>query len=157
MPYSTWKHQQIDSCKDGSDFRSKAIDIQIDWNHRWNRLKERPKDLTSPKNKKILFVVDCSYSINGIEIFFNKVRELRLKYYNSTRGDKFYTCGSNYYYKNEIEMDKFIENKYGFDDIYIINIAEIGKETKNENYEHLIIVTDGKVNTDIIDQSDQRV
>lgn len=46
-------------------------------------------------------------------------------------------------------MDKFIKNKYGSDDGR--------KETKNENYEHLIIVTDGKVNIDSNDEIDQRV
>ena len=101
------KIQQRDSCKDGSEFRPKAIDIQIDWNHKWNRFKERSKDLTSPENMKTLFAVDCSSSISGKEIFFNKLRELRLRYYNSARGDKFYTWSNNYYYKNENEMDEF--------------------------------------------------
>ena len=151
------KHQKRDSCKDGSDFRPKAIDIQLDWNHKWNRFKQRPRDLTSPENMKTLFAVDCSSSISGVEIYFKKLKELRLKYYNSSRGDKFYTWGSNYYYKNETEMDKFIENKSGPDGTYSYYIAEIGKETKNEKFEHLIIVTDGEVDTDDIDESDKRV
>ena len=32
-----------DKCKDGTDFRPKAIDIQINWNDKWNGFKERPK------------------------------------------------------------------------------------------------------------------
>ena len=36
-------------------------------------------------------------------------------------------------------------------------IAEIGKETKNENFEHLIIVTNGSVGYEDIDQSDSLV
>jgi hypothetical protein len=151
------KHQERDLCKDGSDFRPKAIDIQIDWNNKWNRFKERPKNLNSPENMKTLFAVDCSGSISGVDIYFRKLRELRNRYYNSSRGDKFYTWGSGYYYKTENEMDKFINDKYGPDGTSSYYIAEIGRETKNENFEHLIIVTDGEVGTYDIDESDRRV
>ena len=151
------KHQQRDKCKDGSDYRPKAIDIQINWNDRWNGFKERPKNLSLPENMKTLFAVDCSGSISGCENYFRKLRELRLKYYNSSRGDKFYTWGSNYYYKNEQEMDSFIASKYGPDGTESYYIAEIGRVTKNENFEHLIIVTDGQVSTYDIDESDRRV
>ena len=101
--------------------------------------------------------MDCSSSISGKQIYFNKLRELRLKYYNSVRGDKFYTWSNNYYYKNENEIDKFIQNKNGSELAYIYYIAEIGKETKNENFEHLIIVTDGQVSEGSINESDKRV
>ena len=151
------KHQQRDGCKDGSEFRPRAIDIQIDWNHKWNRFKARKKELKSPEDMKTLFAVDCSGSISGKEIYFNKLKELRLKYYNSTRGDKFYTWGNDYYYKNEEEMDNFIQEKFGPDGTSSYYIAEIGRETKNENFEHLIIVTDGRVGTGDIDESDKRV
>jgi hypothetical protein len=106
---------------------------------------------------KTLFAVDCSGSISGVDIYFRKLRELKLKYYNSSRGDKFYTWGSNYYYKTEAEMDSFFDKKYGGGGTTSYYIAEIGKETKDEKFEHLIIVTDGKVNTDDIDESDNRV
>ena len=151
------KHLQRDKCKDGSDYRPKAIDIQINWNDRWNGFKERPKNLTLPENMKTLFAVDCSSSISGCDNYFRKLRDLRLKYYKSSRGDKFYTWGSNYYYKNEQEMDSFIASKYGPDGTYSYYIAEIGRVTKNENFEHLIIVTDGEVSTSDIDESDRRV
>jgi len=42
--------------------------------HKWNRFKERYKDLISTDNKKTLFAMDCSVSINGKEIYFNKVK-----------------------------------------------------------------------------------
>ena len=151
------KHQEKDKCKDGTDFRPKAIDIQINWNDKWNGFKERPKNLSLPENMKTLFAVDCSGSISGREIYFRKLRELRLKYYNGNRGDKFYTWGSSYYYKTESEMDSFIANKYGRDGTCSYYIAEIGRVTKNENFEHLIIVTDGCVGTGDIDESERRV
>ena len=151
------KHQRKDKCKDGTDFRPKAIDIQINWNDKWNGFKERPKNLTLPENMKTLFAVDCSGSISGNQNYFRKLRELRLKYYNSSRGDKFYTWGSDYYYKTEAEMDRFIADMHGPDGTTSYYIAEIGRATKNENFEHLIIVTDGEVDTDDIDESDRRV
>jgi hypothetical protein len=151
------KHQTRDDCRDGSDFRPRKIDIQIDWNDKWSGFKERPKDLSKPENMKTLFAVDCSGSISGNKTYFNKLRQLRNKYYNSSRGDKFYAWGSNYYYKNESEMDDFISKEYGPDGTYSYYIAEIGRVTKNENFEHLIIVTDGEVDTDDIDKSDKLV
>ena len=52
---------------------------------------------------KILFEVDCSDSIIGVEIYFRK----GLKYYNISRGDTFYIWESSYYYKTESEMNSF--------------------------------------------------
>jgi hypothetical protein len=149
------KHQMKDNCKDGTEYRPKAIDIQIDWNDKWDGFKERPNK--NPEKMKTLFAVDCSGSISGVENYFSKLRELRLKYYNSSRGDKFYTWGNKYYYKTEAEMDSFIENKKGEGGTGSYYIAEIGRENKKENFEHLIIVTDGRVDNGAIDESDRRV
>ena len=85
------KHQIKDNYKDGTNFRLKAVDIQINWKDKWNWFKERPKDLTNPENMKILFAVYCSSSISGNIVYFSKLRELRNKYYKNSRGDKFYT------------------------------------------------------------------
>ena len=126
-------------------------------NYKLNEFEVKPENLTLPENMKTLFAVDCSGSITGCEIYFKKLSDLKLKYYKSSRGDKFYTWGSNYYYKTESEMDSFIANKKGTDGTCSYYIAEIGRETKNENFEHLIIVTDGSVGTYDIDESDRRV
>ena len=150
------KHKKKYNCKDGSDYRPKAIDIQINWNDKWNGFKERP--ITNLKRMKTLFAVDCSGSINNNEIYFKKVHELKTKYYDGSRGDKFFTWGTKYYYKTELEMNTFISNKRGNDnDTLSYNIALIGKEVKNENFQHLIIVTDGEVNSNDIDKCDEIV
>ena len=157
------KHQQRDMCKDGSDFRPRSINIKIDWHDKWQRFKERPKilKLKSLEEMKTIFAVDCSSSIRENmtirDIYFNKLIDLKSKYYKSSRGDKFYTWGTKYYYKTESEMDKFIQRKNCTDGTYSYNIAEIGKETLNENFEHLIIVTDGKVSVGDIDECERRV
>ena len=106
---------------------------------------------------KTLFAVDCSDSPNvNNNLYFSKLRELVNKYYNSSRRDKFYTWGSNYYYKSKSEIDDFISNKSrkgGKRCSHII--AEIGKITKSENFKHLIIVSDGSVDYSEIDESDK--
>ena len=58
------------------------------------------------------------------------------------------------FYLNEKEIDRFINEEVGkFDERLSYYIAEIGKETKNENFEHLIIVNNGKVSFADIDES----
>ena len=149
------KHMKKHNCKDGSEYRPKAVNIQINWNDKWNGFKERP--IINLKRMKTLFAVDCSSSINNNEIYFKKLHELKTKYYDGSRGDKFFTWGTKYYYKTELEMDTFISNKTGIDDTLSYNIALIGKEMKNENFQHLIIVTDGEVNSNDIDKCDEIV
>ena len=105
-------YQQREYYKDESD-QTKAIDIQINWNDEWNCFKERPKVLSNPENMKNLFEVDFSDSTTDCKNYFRKLSELRLKYYNKTGGDKFYTWGDNYYYKIEQEIGRFIANEYG--------------------------------------------
>ena len=73
-----WNNNQTgENCKDGSDFKPKKIDIQINWNYKWSEFKKKPKDLIEPENMKALFAVDCSVSISEKKVYFNKLRELR--------------------------------------------------------------------------------
>ena len=143
--------------EDGSDYRPKVIDIQINWNDKWNGCKKRNKHINSVEKMKTLFAFDCSGSISHSDNYFNKLKELRLEYCNSLRGDKFYIWGSNYKYMTESEMDIFISKKTGNGGTLSHLIAEIGIITKKENFEHLIIVTDGVVLQKEIDKCDDLV
>jgi PAX-interacting protein 1 len=49
------KHTMENGCKDGSEYRPKKIDINIDWSDKWKGFKYNPLD---PKNMKTLFAVD---------------------------------------------------------------------------------------------------
>ena len=155
------KHFYKDNCKDGNSFRPKSINLNIDWNDKWTGFKERPIYINFPENMKTLFVVDCSDNVYGQikNIYFSNLRMLINKYYQSFRGDKFYIFGKDYKCLNEIEMGKFISGEYiGVNaNINSYLIAEIGRETKDEKFEHLIIVTASSVNRENIDMSDQRV
>ena len=106
---------------------------------------------------KTLFAVDCSDSTDGYPHYYSKIRELVNKYYKTERGDKFYTWGSYYHYKTTDEMNQYINNEEGTEGTDSSKIAEIANEVKNENFEHLIIVTDGFVPTSTIDKSDKLV
>jgi hypothetical protein len=109
---------------------------------------------------KTLFAVDCSGSISSWMVktaYFNKLRALRKEYYKSERGDKFYTWGSKKHYLTEEEMDDFISKEDGNEGTYSYLIAEIGKENKDKNFQHLIIVTDGDVSEGEIDECDRLV
>ena len=152
------KHLQRDMCKDGTEYRPKHIDIQINWDDKWKGFKTRGINIDSPEKMKTLFAVDCSRSISGMKIYFKKLRELIQKYYCSSRGDKFYTWSNGYFYKTEKEMNRFINEEIGQStERHSYYIAEIGRETKNENFEHLIIFTNGRVGTGDIDKSDYLV
>ena len=153
------KHYKKEYCKDGTEYRPKFIDLKIDWNDRWTGFKQRPKNMTDPQNMKTLFAVDCSGSIYGSVkgIYFSTLNSLVSKYYNSSRGDKFYVWGSDYKIMNQSKMESFLSGAKlgGGTDSYLI--AEIGRETKSDNFEHLVIVTDGGVGSGDIDESDNRV
>ena len=155
------KHFYKDNCKDGNSFRPKSINLNIDWNDKWTGFKERPIYINFPENMKTLFVVDCSDNAYGQikNIYFSNLRMLINKYYQSFRGDKFYIFGKDYKCLNEIEMEKFISGEYiGVNtNVNSYLIAEIGRETKDEKFEHLIIVTASSVNSQNIDMSDQKV
>ena len=150
------KHIQKDGYKDGSEYRPKAVQININWNDKWNGFKIRP----GPQNMRTLFAVDCSGSISCRSVktaYFNKLRALRKEYYKSERGDKFYTWGSEKHYLTEKQMDDFISKEDGNEGTYSYLIAEIGKENKDKNFQHLIIVTDGDVSNYQIDECDRLV
>ena len=123
------KNIQKDGYKDGSEYRPKAVQININWNDKWNGFKIRP----GPQNMKTLFAVDCSGSISNWSVktaYFNKLRVLRKEYYKSERGDKFYTWGDKYHHLTEEQTDEFISKEDGDESTYSKLIAGIGKKIK---------------------------
>jgi hypothetical protein len=152
------KHKLKDGCKDGSEYRPKKVDINIDWNDKWQGFKSRPITIVDPKKMKTLFAVDCSSSINWTKDYFKYLKELRDTYYNSNRHDKFYTWGNREpHYLNEQQMDDFISKKRGDEGTDSSLIAKIAIDTKSDNFEQLIIVTDGDVYPKDIDKCDELV
>ncbi len=131
-PEMSWTHYNTEPKK----WRPKKINFQIDNNPpKWEDF------ITFPKT---IFAFDCSGSINGNELYFNKLRDIIDKYHKN-EDDKFYTWGDNYYNKTENEINEFINKKYGNEGTYAINIVNLIKENINEGFDNLIIATDGKI------------
>ena len=72
------------------------------------------------------------------------------------RGDKFYIWNEDYKELDFDEVESFIND---MDEVKGTNsslIAEIANIEKNNNFEHLVIVTNGEVTNDEIDKSDSK-
>mgnify|MGYP002622861730 CR=1 FL=1 len=152
------KHTIKKDCFDPINFNPKYIDIKIDWKAKFNRFMERK--IKPIEKMKTLFVVDNSGSVFKQETYFNKVLHLFLTNFNAERGDAFYIW-NEYYEKLEIdEIETFINEMDGIKGTKSSVIAEIANLEQNEynnNFEHLIIVTDGDVSNEEVDLSDQKV
>ncbi len=146
------KHTIKKDCNNPVNFKPKFIDIKVDWDAKFDRFLER-------KNKQIeqmktLFVIDDSGSVFNQEVYFNKVMHLFCTNFFSERGDKFYIWNEEYKELDFDEVESFINDMDGVKGTSSSLIAEIANKEKNNNFEHLIIVTDGDVKNDEIDKSD---
>ena len=72
----------------------------------------------------------------------------------SERGDKFYIWNEDFKELDFDEVETFINDMDGVKGTSSSLIAEIANIEKNNNFEHLVIVTDGDVTNDEIDKSD---
>ena len=131
---------------EAKDWNPDSIDYIIDINKKWTNF-----DINLYK-LKTLFAFDNSGSITGNELYFNEINRLIKEYYKP--GDKFYLWGTTYTEKSKSQIERWIYEKKGNEGTDSVNIAKIAKE--NPNYrEHLIIVTDGSVNSQCIDECDK--
>jgi hypothetical protein len=148
------KHTAKKDCNDPIQFKPKSIDIKIDWDAKFNRFFENPNKI---QNMKTLFVVDNSGSIYEKDIYFNKVLQLYTTNFVRERGDAIYLWNEEYRkLENLDDFLDFIHNKDGEKGTSSSQIAEIANIEKENNFEHLIIVTDGDVKNEEIDKSDQK-
>ncbi len=141
------KHIREDGFQDGSEFRPIVVNYQINDNDKLNKFKPKPIEVKRIEEMKTLFAVDCSSSISNQSKYYIKIQELVNLYYKPNRGDKFYTWRSAYNLKNTAEMNQYIKNKRGSGGTDSSQIAHLvyQEKLKNENFEHLIIITDGQV------------
>ena len=149
------KHTIKKDCLDPINFKPKFIDIKIDWDAKYQRfMKRKDKPI---EEMKTLFVVDNSGSVFNQEVYFNKVMHLFCTIFNEERGDAFYTWNEKEKKLDIYEIEQFINDMDGIKGTSSSLIAEIAKKEKNNNFEHLIIITDGDVQSDEIDKSDLKV
>ena len=104
---------------------------------------------------KTLFDIDSSGSVKKNTFCHNNLKKIIDQYYTS--GDIFYLWNSKKEKKNKLEIEDFIAKMGGYGGASSELIANIIKNEKNSGCEHLVIVTDGQVKTDSIDESDRRM
>lgn len=105
---------------------------------------------------KTLFVVDNSGSVYNQEIYFTKIMQLLFSNFSYERGDAFYIWNEEYYKLGLEDIEEFISNMDGEKGTNSSLIAEIANIEKENKFEHLIIITDGDVQSKEIDKSDQK-
>ena len=108
------------------------------------------------KKMKTLFCIDASGSVRGQKFYHKVTKNIFDKFYKL--GDLIHLWGSS---SKKYSKETFINwnNKLegGLNGTNSELIAEIINQEKTTNIEHLIIITDGKVNTSNIDESDKRM
>lgn len=151
-------HLKYDKCL-MKDFRPKKVNFHIDYNNKWNEFKELPKkEITEEdlKKMKTLFCIDASGSVEQ-QTTYHKVTKITFnKFYKN--GDIIYLWGSSYKKQNVEEFRKWNDSqKGGLNGTASELIADIIIKEKNNGIEHLIIITDGCVDTNSIDNSDKKM
>jgi hypothetical protein len=141
------------------DYRPNKVNFKIDYNKKWQEFKEMPKKEVSENDlltMKTLFCIDNSGSVSGESLYHNTTREIFGKYYKS--GDLIYLWGTSKKKINCEEFKTWNDNKEGHDDDTKSDlIADIIYDEINSGLEHLVIVTDGSVDSGCIDASDAKM
>ena len=143
-------HEHIDQM-DPIEWRPSAVIIdKINRNEKWDKFKIIKKDniktvVKKYNNMKTLFAIDCSESIKENQLYHSELNKIINEYYKE--GDLFYLWNHAIRAKrvSREEMNEFIKEKKGLGGTNSTNIAKIAIDAGNSYREHLLIVTDGKV------------
>lgn len=140
------------------DWRPKAISHTTKKGVVWDRFKEIPKPPVVPtvdplKLPRNLWCIDCSFSVNGDSLYHGQLSLILNKYRKSN--DEFYLWDSAIRSSDYRNVCTFISQKQGYGGTRSELIADIC--SRSSIRDHLIIVTDGQVNEDSIDKSDQKM
>ena len=138
-------------------YRPRLVEYKFDPNKKcdeklFGKLKNREEIILEYKT---LFAIDYSGSIKNKKNYHNYLKNNILpKYYKKERGDAIYLWESAY---NKIDYEKMMEiisNMSGSGGTSSSKIAEILLLESNNNFDHLVIVTDGEVSLNEINKSD---
>ena len=140
------------------DFRPEAIKFTINENARCNLIK--PPQVTLPKNNYIditryrrLFAIDYSGSVQGVLQYHDELRSLFNSMYKST--DTIMTWSSNAYVVSFSTMQDIYTNRRGTDGTAPSSILRELIRNPSIPREHLVLVTDGHINSGDINNCDQ--
>lgn len=151
------------------EYRPKAVNFTFNENLKYSQLKPLPSEMAQKKsliikssgpgvsinNLKRLYAIDHSGSISGNSVYFNELRSIFSQYPFRSGTDKIMTWGS---YANMIsysEMQRIINSMEGTEGTDPSLIASKLSSDTSIPREHLILVTDGYVDSGSIQRSDQ--
>ena len=135
--------------------RPKSFEYKIDKTKKW-----KFKQILEPKNMKTLFAIDCSGSVEGNELYHKELNKIMEEYYKNNDDiiymwDSVDSISRVGYLKVDIErINEFNNNLEGHRGTESFLIAEIAKQ-EPEYREHLLIVTDGEVDLDRIQKTQE--
>ncbi len=130
--------------------RPKSFEYKIDKTKKW-----KFKRILEPKNMKTLFAIDCSGSVEGNELYHKELNKIMEEYYKNNDDiiymwDSLNDISPDGYLKVDIKrINEFNNNLEGYGGTQSFLIAEIAKQ-EPEYRDHLLIVTDGEVDFDCI-------
>ena len=153
---------RIDYClytgQDPKLVRPKLIDYKFNPDDKCEKtiFAKKKKKRDEADKLKTLIAIDLSGSTKGKDNYHQYIKDKILKnHYNKNRGDAIYLWSSNYSKKSYEEIIKIIDIKYGNGGTMSSLIAKILDLEKNNDFKHLVIVTDGKVDKNEILNSDK--
>ena len=144
------------------EWRPKGIDYIVDKNAIFNGFlklenNKNNKNNIDLENKKTLFAIDNSGSINWLSFYSKELEIIVKKFYKEYRGDTIYFWNDG---KRKISKEHFdyeIKERFGEGGTDINNIAEIIDIEKENNFKHLVIITDGQVGPFNIKTADEEM
>ena len=142
------------------EWRPKGIYYSVNYNAVFNGFVKFDKKHMNINldNKKTLFAIDSSSSINSLKYYREELDYIIKKYYVENRGDTIYFWNDMKKKISKEEYDLEINRKnFGIGATDIIRIAEIIDIEKENNFKHLVIITDGEVESFNIQEADEEM
>ena len=138
------------------EWRPKGINYKVNYNAKYDGfLKlENEYDL---ENMKTLFCIDDSGSTTNSAFYYNELKNIVSQKFIKNRGDMLYLWNEEKKRISYEELEKKIEKKKGNGGTYPYLIAQIIEDEKQNEFKHLIIVTDGNVYEDEIKLADEKI
>ena len=138
------------------DWRPKGIKHKVNYDAKYNGFLKIENEDFDLSNMKTLFCIDNSGSTSA-SFYYDELKEIIFNYYDKNRGDIFYLWNENKKKITYKELEKQIESKNGYGDTYPYLIADIIEEEKNNECRHLMIITDGCVSPEKIEEADKKI
>ena len=141
------------------DYRPKRVNYTINKNDKWTEFKKLPKKeitIEDLKKMKTLFCIDASGSVSRSSLYHNITKRIFNEFYKS--GDLIYLWGDSFEKKDLNGFRSWNDQQNGhLDGTASELIADIISKEINCGIEHLVIITDGSVNTNSIKKSDEKM